>query len=148
MNEFIVSTGSGTKVISSDNGSRGRVSRKGSRKGYTMDWDGIDYEAIAGKLENLGEDPWGLDFDDLFDLAESKGLTPDQFEREGSRKGGYYNDALQAHGVYHGHEDWEDEVFIPEDEAKEQLEDIAQWEGKTLDELASEMHRFRKENNK
>lgn len=52
-----------------------------------MDWDGIDYEAIAGKLEKLGEDPWGLDFDDLFDLAESKGLTPDQFEREGSRKG-------------------------------------------------------------
>lgn len=84
MNEFIVSTGSGNKVISSDNGSRDRVSRKGSRKGYTMDWDGIDYEAIAGKLENLGEDPWGLDFDDLFDLAESKGLTPDQFEREGS----------------------------------------------------------------
>lgn len=35
MNEFIVSTGSGNKVISSDNGSRGRVSRKGSRKGYT-----------------------------------------------------------------------------------------------------------------
>ena len=158
MNEFIVSTGSGSKVISSDNGSRSKVSRKGSRKGYTsvdgkspmevlkmleymqgfpeqreiisfgdensaekylresagfngwtyeeelrdiieeyeefmregsrkgetMDWDGIDYEAIAGKLENLGEDPWGLDFDDLFDLAESKGLTPDQFEREGS----------------------------------------------------------------
>lgn len=35
MNEFIVSTGSGNKVISSDNGSRGRVSRKGSRMGYT-----------------------------------------------------------------------------------------------------------------
>lgn len=83
MNEFIVSTGSGNKVISSDNGSRDRVSRKGE----TMDWDGIDYEAIAGKLEQLGEDPWGLDFDDLFDLAESKGLTPNQFEREGRRKG-------------------------------------------------------------
>lgn len=32
MNEFIVSTGSGRKVISSDNGSRDK-SRKGSRKG-------------------------------------------------------------------------------------------------------------------
>lgn len=33
MNEFIVSTGSGSRVISSDNGSRGRIDRKGSRKG-------------------------------------------------------------------------------------------------------------------
>lgn len=64
-----------------------RGSRRGYRKGATMNWDGIDYEAIAGKLEKLGEDPWGLDFDDLFDLAESKGLTPDQFEREGHRRG-------------------------------------------------------------
>lgn len=33
MNEFLVSTGSGDKVISSDNGSRGRESHKGSRTG-------------------------------------------------------------------------------------------------------------------
>lgn len=61
--------------------------RKGSRKGEVYDWDGIDYEAIAGELEKLGEDPWVLDFDEIYDLAESKGLTPDNFTREGSRKG-------------------------------------------------------------
>lgn len=94
MNEFIVSTGSGNKVISSDNGSRDRVSRKGSRKG------------------------------------------------------GYYNDALQAHGVYHGHQDWEDYSFVPEDEAIETLGWIAEDEGKTVDTLVAEMYRFRKENNK
>ena len=38
MNEFIVSTGSGRKVISSDNGSRDK-SRKGSRKGESGDTD-------------------------------------------------------------------------------------------------------------
>lgn len=56
--------------------------RKGSRKGEVYDWDCIDYEAIAGELEKLGEDPWGLDFDEIYDLAESKGLTPDMFTRE------------------------------------------------------------------
>ena len=61
--------------------------REGSRKGEVYDWDGIDYEAIAGELEKLGEDPWELDFDEIYDLAESKGLTPDNFTREGSRKG-------------------------------------------------------------
>lgn len=86
MNEFIVSTSSGNKVISSDNGQRGR-----------------------------------------------------------SRKGGRYNDALQAHGVYHGHEDWGDAVFIPEDEALEQLTEIADFEGKTVDALVAEMEKFRQE---
>ena len=38
MNEFIVSTGSGRKVISSDSGSRDK-SRKGSRKGESGDTD-------------------------------------------------------------------------------------------------------------
>lgn len=38
MNEFIVSTGSGNKVISSDSGSRDK-SRKGSRKGESGDTD-------------------------------------------------------------------------------------------------------------
>lgn len=57
-------------------------SRKGSRKGEMYDWDCIDYEAIAGELEKLGEDPWGLDSDEIYDLAESKGLTPDMFTRE------------------------------------------------------------------
>lgn len=90
MNEFIVSTGSGNKVISSDSGSRGK-------------------------------------------------------SHKGSRKGGRYNDALQAHGVYHGHEDWEDAVFVPEDEALEQLEEIAAWEGKTVDALIAEMNKFRQE---
>ena len=88
--------GDAVEVIMDEDGSKEEVElpepderegRRGSRNGETMDWDGIDYEAIAGKLEKLGEDPWGLDFDDLFDLAESKGLTPDQFEREGRRRG-------------------------------------------------------------
>lgn len=35
MNEFIVSTGLGNKVISSDDGQRGK-SRKGSRKGISV----------------------------------------------------------------------------------------------------------------
>lgn len=68
-------------------GRRGRRTRRGSRKGETMNWDGIDFEAIAGELEKLGEDPWDLDFDEIYDLAEAKGLKPDQFDREGSRKG-------------------------------------------------------------
>ena len=58
------------------------MTREGSRKGEVYDWDCIDYEAIAGELEKLGEDPWGLDFDEIYDLAESKGLTPDMFTRE------------------------------------------------------------------
>ena len=78
-------------------------SRKGSRKGEVYDWDYIDYEAIAGELEKLGEDPWELDFDEIYDLAESKGLTPDMFTREGSRKGmdvdGYFNVVAQNHGL-------------------------------------------------
>lgn len=61
--------------------------RKGSRNVEVYDWDGIDFEAIAGELEKLGEDPWELNFDEIYDLAESKGLTPDNFTREGSRKG-------------------------------------------------------------
>lgn len=72
----------------------------------------------------------------------------DDGSRKGSRKGGRYNDALQAHGVYHGHEDWEDAVFVPEDEALEQLEEIAAWEGKTVDALIAEMDKFRQESNK
>lgn len=65
-----------------------------------------------------------------------------------NNKSGVYNDALQAHGVYHGHEDWEDAVYVPEDEALEQLEEIAAWEGKTVDALITEMERFRKESHK
>lgn len=65
-----------------------------------------------------------------------------------NNKSGVYNDALQAHGVYHGHKDWEDAVYVPEDEALEQLEEIAAWEGKTVDALITEMERFRKESNK
>lgn len=93
MNEFIVSTGSGNKVISSDNGLRDK-------------------------------------------------------SRKGSRKGGRYNDALQAHGVYHGYQDWEDSSFVPEDEALETLSDIAESEGKTVDALIAEMDKFRQESDK
>lgn len=79
------------------------VTSEGSRKGEVYDWDYIDYEAIAGELEKLGEDPWELDFDEIYDLAESKGLTPDMFTREGSRKGmdvdGYFNVVAQNHGL-------------------------------------------------
>lgn len=68
--------------------------------------------------------------------------------RKGDRKGGYYNDALQAHGVYHGYQDWEDVSFVPEDEALETLGWIAEDEGKTVDQLVSELYKFRQENNK
>ena len=93
--------------------------RRGSRKGETMDWDGIDYEAIAGKLEQLGEDPWGLDFDDLFYLAESKGLTPDQFEREGrkvSRRGVRRGDTVE---VITDEEGNTEDVDLPEPDERE-----------------------------
>lgn len=93
MNEFIVSTGSVNKVISSDDGQRGK-------------------------------------------------------SRKGSRKGGIYNDALQAHGVYSGYQDWEDASFVPEDEALETLTDIANSENKSVDALITEMERFRKESHK
>ena len=95
--------------------------RRGSRKGETMDWDGIDYEAIAGKLEQLGEDPWGLDFDDLFDLAESKGLTPDQFEREGrkvSRRGVRLGEAVEVIMDEDGNTE---DVDLPEPDEREGL---------------------------
>lgn len=50
MNEFIVSTGSGNKVISSDDGQRGK-SRKGSRKGISV-YSGNKYlDALKEWLE-------------------------------------------------------------------------------------------------
>lgn len=69
-------------------------------------------------------------------------------DRQGSsRKGGVYNDALQAHGVYHGYQDWEDTNFVPEDEALETLSDIAESEGKTVDTLVAEMSEFKRTSN-
>lgn len=168
MNEFIVSIGSGDKVISSDNGSRGRASHKGSRKGYTS-VDGkspIEYLKMLYDLQGFPDQrkiiysgdedaaeeylKENLELDNSTYEAELKDLVEEweEGQREGSRKGGYYNDALQAHAVYHGYEDWEDEAFVPEDEALETLEGIAEDEGTTVDALVAEMHRFRKENNK
>lgn len=158
MNEFIVSTGSGNKVISSDDGSRNK-SRKGSRKGesgdtdeahlfiYLYEQDTTDNNTLRNRWSALSNDEQEYI---LGQFGESRQDFEETFNssRNGSRKGGRYNDALQAHGVYHGHEDWEDAVFVPEDEALEQLEEIAAWEGKTVDALIAEMDKFRQESDK
>lgn len=107
MNEFVVSTGSGNKVISSDDGSRSKVSRKGSRKSYTS-VDGkspmevlkmLEYmqgfpeqrEIISSGDENSAEkylresagfNGWTYE-EELRDIIEEY----EEFMREGSRNG-------------------------------------------------------------
>lgn len=107
MNGFIVSTGSGNKVISSDNGSRSKVSRKGSRKGYTS-VDGKSPMEVLKMLEYMQEFPEQREIISSGDenaaekyLRESAGFNGwtyeeelrdiieeyEEFIREGSRKG-------------------------------------------------------------
>lgn len=161
MNEFIISTGAGNKVISSgDDGSR-----KGDRdivQEIIDKFDDIDNTSHEELIKLAKELPDGKGEDVIIGLGVGwwRGDEPEEQEffriidskfdrsRTGQRKGGYYNDALQAHGVYHGHQDWEDVSFVPEDEALETLDWIAEDEGKTVDQLITELHKFRKENNK
>lgn len=86
-------------------------------------------------------------YNDL-DISDKKeGESKVDMQGKGSRKGGTYNDALQAHGVYHGYNDWEDVNSVPEDEAIETLSDIATDEGKSVDTLVAEMQEFRRTSN-
>ena len=115
---------------------------EGDQQRYARGMD--DYHR---KLDMIALREKSKHYDDL-DISDKKDVEGKvDMQGKGSRKGGTYNDALQAHGVYHGHEDWEDTVFLPEDEALEQLSEIAAWEGKSVDTLVSEMSEFRRNSN-
>lgn len=97
MNEFIVSTGSGRKVISSDNGSRDK-SRKGSRKGesgdtdeahlfiYLYEQDTTDDNTLRNRWNALSNDEQEYI---LGQFGESRQDFEETFDpsRNGSRKG-------------------------------------------------------------
>ena len=115
---------------------------EGDQQRYARGMD--DYHR---KLDMIALREKSKHYDDL-DISDKKDVEGKvDMQGKGSRKGGTYNDALQAHGVYHGHEDWKDTVFLPEDEALEQLSEIAEWEGKSVDTLVAEMSEFRRNSN-
>lgn len=115
---------------------------EGDQQRYARGMD--DYHR---KLDMIALREKSKHYDDL-DISDKKDVEGKvDMQGKGSRKGGTYNDALQAHGVYHGYEDWEDTVFLPEDEALEQLSEIAEFEGKSVDTLVAEMSEFRRNSN-
>lgn len=119
---------------------------EGDQQRYARGMD--DYHR---KLDMISLREKSKHYDDL-DISEKKEIEgkvdmQGKGSRKGSRKGGTYNDALQAHGVYHGYQDWEDISFVPEDEALETLSDIATDEGKSVDTLVAEMSEFRRTSN-
>ena len=115
---------------------------EGDQQRYARGMD--DYHR---KLDMIALREKSKHYDDL-DISDKKDVEGKvDMQGKGSRKGGTYNDALQAHGVYHGYNDWEDTTFVPEDEALETLSDIATDEGKTVDTLVAEMSEFRRTSN-
>lgn len=115
---------------------------EGDQQRYARGMD--DYHR---KLDMIALREKSKHYDDL-DISDKKDVEGKvDMQGKGSRKGGTYNDALQAHGVYNGHEDWEDTVFLPEDEALEQLSEISEFEGKSVDTLVAEMSEFRRNSN-
>lgn len=115
---------------------------EGDQQRYARGMD--DYHR---KLDMIALREKSKHYDDL-DISDKKDIEG-KVDMQGkvSRKGGTYNDALQAHGVYHGYHDWEDSSFVPEDEALDTLSDIAESEGKTVDTLVSEMSEFKRTSN-
>ena len=115
---------------------------EGDQQRYARGMD--DYHR---KLDMIALREKSKHYDDL-DISDKKDIEGKvDMQGRGSRKGGTYNDALQAHGVYHGVHNWEDSSFVPEDEAIETLSDIATDEGKTVDTLVAEMSEFRRTSN-
>lgn len=115
---------------------------EGDQQRYARGMD--DYHR---KLDMIALREKSKHYDDL-DISDKKDVEGKvDMQGKGSRKGGTYSDALQAHEVYHGYNDWENTTFVPEDEALEVLSDIAIDEGKTVDTLVSEMSEFRRNSN-